>query len=93
MSVRICLLGANGFIGSHLSEAILKQTDWHIDAMDLSKDKLTACLSQPRFHFMCGDITQETQWVEDKIKQCDVLLPLVAIATPALYITEPLRVF
>ena len=35
--MKILILGANGFIGSHLSEAIFAKTDWHIDAMDLAK--------------------------------------------------------
>src|SRR3990167_9739955 len=91
--MRVCILGANGFIGSHLSETILKTTDWQIDAIDLAQDKLGACLSHPRFHFFRGDITQETQWIDEHIQKCDVLLPLVAIATPMLYVQDPLRVF
>ena len=34
--MNILILGANGFIGSHLSEAILAKTDWQIYAMDLA---------------------------------------------------------
>lgn len=91
--MNILILGANGFIGSHLSEAILNQTDWHIYAMDLTQDKLSACLSHPRFHFVIGDMTQETDWIKTHIALCDVVLPLVAVATPALYVQDPLRVF
>jgi nucleoside-diphosphate-sugar epimerase len=91
--LRICILGANGFIGSHLSEIILSQTDWQIDAMDLASDKLEKCINHSRFHFKQGDMTREMNWVEERIKQCDVLLPLVAIATPATYVNNPLRVF
>ena len=36
--MNILILGANGFIGSHLSETILARKDWHIYAMDLTKD-------------------------------------------------------
>lgn len=91
--MNILILGANGFIGSHLSEAILAQKDWHIHAMDLTQDKLETCLSHPRFHFKAGDITKEKDWVEARIKECDAILPLVAIATPATYVQEPLRIF
>lgn len=91
--MNILILGANGFIGSHLSEAILAQTDWQIAAMDLTQDRITACLTNPRFQFKLGDITKETDWIEKQIKHCDVVLPLVAIATPALYVQDPLRVF
>lgn len=91
--MHVLILGANGFIGSHLSEAILARTDWHIHAMDLAEDKLATCLSHPRFHFKNGDMTKEKEWVSEQIKICDVVLPLVAVATPALYVQDPLRVF
>ena len=91
--MNILILGANGFIGSHLSEAILAKKDWHIDAMDLSQYKLKACLNHSRFHFVEGDITKQTDWISDHIKTSDVVVPLVAIATPALYVQDPLRVF
>lgn len=91
--MKILILGANGFIGSHLSEAILTKTDWHVAAMDLTQDKLDACLTHPRFEFKTGDITKEQDWIHAQIKQCDVVLPLVAVATPALYVQDPLRVF
>jgi len=49
--------------------------------------------SPSAFHFFEGDITINREWVEYHIRKCDVLLPLVAIATPATYISDPLRVF
>lgn len=91
--MNILILGANGFIGSHLSEAILAQKDWHIYAMDLTSDKITSSLENPRFHFTQGDITKQKDWISEHIKKCDVILPLVAIATPATYVQDPLRVF
>lgn len=89
----ILILGANGFIGSNLSEIILAKTDWQISAMDMAQDKLETCLNNQRFHFFQGDMTLEKQWVTEHIKKCDVVLPLVAIATPAVYVQDPLRVF
>src|SRR3990167_2221776 len=91
--MKILILGANGFIGSHLSETILTQTDWHIDAMDLNDNKLSNCLNHSRFHFTMGDITKNKTWITSHIEQCDVILPLVAIATPMLYVQNPLAVF
>lgn len=91
--MNVLILGANGFIGTHLSEAILTNTDWHIYAMDLSQDKLGEALNHPRLHFQCGDITKQKDWIHACIQKCDVVLPLVAIATPALYVQDPLRVF
>jgi nucleoside-diphosphate-sugar epimerase len=91
--MNVLILGANGFIGSHLSETILAKKDWQIYAMDLAQDKIASCLDNPRFHFKTGDITKETNWIREHIQKCDVILPLVAVATPALYVQDPLRVF
>jgi len=91
--MNVLILGANGFIGSHLSEAILKNTDWQVFALDMMQDKLENCLGHARFHFTLGDMTVKKEWVTEHIKKCDVVLPLVAIATPAVYVQEPLRVF
>lgn len=91
--MKVFILGANGFIGSHLSEAILAKTDWEITAIDLATDKIESSLNHPRFHFTVGDITVMKAWVKQQIQQCDVVLPLVAIATPALYVQNPLRIF
>lgn len=91
--MKVLILGANGFIGSHLSESILKNTDWQIYALDMTQDKLDNCLGHDRFHFTLGDMTVKKEWVSEQIKQCDVILPLVAIATPAAYVQNPLRVF
>lgn len=91
--MNVLILGANGFIGSHLSETILAKKDWQIYAMDLTQDKLTDCLSNPRFHFTTGDITKNKEWISEHIQKCDVVLPLVAVATPATYVQDPLRVF
>lgn len=91
--MNILILGANGFIGSNLSEAILANKDWQIYAIDMATDKLSSCLGHERFHFTEGDITVNKDWVTEHIKKCDVILPLVAIATPMTYVQNPLRVF
>lgn len=93
MSLKILLLGASGFIGSNLSEFILRYRDWTVYAMDIQSDKLETCLGHDRFNFVEGDITINREWVEYHIKKCDLVIPLVAIATPASYVREPLRVF
>ncbi len=91
--MNVLILGANGFIGSHLSETILAKTSWQIHAMDLTQDKLSDCLGNARFHFKTGDITKEQDWIAERIQHCDVVLPLVAIANPSVYVQHPLRVF
>lgn len=91
--MKILILGANGFIGHAISRRILEDTDWQVYAMDLADDRLAAYRNHPRFRFLEGDITIMREWIDYHIKVCDVLLPLVAIATPKSYIERPLEVF
>ncbi len=91
--LKVLILGANGFIGHHLSRRILDTTDWEIDAMDLAGDRLSQLRENSRFRFFQGDMTVDQDWVRRRIQECDVVLPLVAIATPSTYVTDPLRVF
>jgi nucleoside-diphosphate-sugar epimerase len=90
---KLCILGVNGFIGHHLSKRILADTDWDVFGMDMSSDRVTDLMDNPRFHFFEGDITINKEWIEYHIRKCDVVRPLVAIATPATYVREPLKVF
>jgi len=90
---KVLILGVNGFIGHHLSNRILATTDWEVYGMDMSTDRITDLIGKPRFHFFEGDITINKEWVEYHVRKCDVILPLVAIATPSTYVKEPLRVF
>lgn len=93
MPLRILILGANGFIGSSLTHAILRQKDWQVFGMDMASHKLDNCLGHERFKFVEGDITINREWIEYHIKKCDVVIPLVAIANPIQYGRDPLRVF
>jgi nucleoside-diphosphate-sugar epimerase len=88
------ILGANGFIGSALTNAILRTTPWEVFGIDLADNKLGDLpKNSSRFHFVEGDITINKEWVEYHVKKCDAVVPLVAIANPAQYVTHPLRVF
>ena len=89
----ILILGVNGFIGHHLSTRILATTDWRVFGMDMYSERISPLLANPRLHFFEGDITINREWIEYHVKKCDVVLPLVAIATPATYVRDPLRVF
>ena len=93
MALKVMILGANGFIGSALTNSILRTRDWDVYGMDLSDHKLSGLPQTSRFHFVEGDITINKEWVEYHVKKCDAIVPLVAIANPAQYVTHPLRVF
>jgi len=90
---KVLILGVNGFIGHHLSKRIIETTDWDVFGMDMQTDRIAELMENKRFHFFEGDITINREWIEYNIRKCDVILPLVAIATPAIYVKEPLRVF
>jgi nucleoside-diphosphate-sugar epimerase len=89
----VLILGVNGFIGHHLSTRILNTTDWRVFGMDMYSDRIAPLLENSRLKFFEGDITINREWIEYHVKKADVVLPLVAIATPAIYVREPLRVF
>lgn len=93
MSLKILILGINGFIGSNLVQQILQEKDWNVYGIDIGDKNLEPFLNHPRLHFFKGDITQQSAWIESHIKQCDVVLPLVAIANPGTYVKNPLRIF
>ena len=78
---KILILGVNGFIGHQ------------VYGMDMQSERIADLLPEKRFHFFEGDITINKEWIEYHIKKCNTVLPLVAIATPATYVREPLRVF
>ncbi len=90
---KILILGVNGFIGHHLTRRILNDSDWQVFGMDMMRDRVEEWREHPRFKFFEGDITINREWVEYHVKKCDVVLPLVAIATPKTYVEDPLRVF
>ena len=89
----VLILGVNGFIGHHLTRHIIEKTDWRVFGMDMQSDRVAPWIGHPRFRFFEGDIAINKEWIEYHVRKCDVVLPLVAIATPATYVSEPLRVF
>jgi len=91
--LKVLILGANGFIGSSLTRAILTRKDWEVYGMDIDSHKLEDSLGDPRFKFVEGDITINKEYIEYHVQKCDVVIPLVAIANPIQYGRDPLRVF
>ncbi|POA20779.1 bifunctional UDP-glucuronic acid oxidase/UDP-4-amino-4-deoxy-L-arabinose formyltransferase [Pseudomonas sp. FW300-N1A1] len=90
---RVLILGVNGFIGNHLSERLLRDGRYEVYGLDIGSDAIERLRSHPNFHYVEGDISIHSEWIEYHIKKCDVVLPLVAIATPIEYTRNPLRVF
>lgn len=92
--MKILILGVNGFIGHHLVNRILaEKPDWQVFGMDLGTERIGAALNNPQFNFLEGDISINKEWIEYHVKKCDVIMPLVAIATPKAYVEDPIGVY
>ncbi len=91
--MNVLILGAGGFIGSHLTRAILDRTGWHVCGLDLHTERLTRFLEHPRLTLRRGDLHAELDWIEHWLTWADVCLPLAATATPATYVRDPLGTF
>jgi UDP-4-amino-4-deoxy-L-arabinose formyltransferase/UDP-glucuronic acid dehydrogenase (UDP-4-keto-hexauronic acid decarboxylating) len=89
----VLILGVNGFIGNALSERLLESGQYEVHGMDIRSNYIQHLIGQPGFHYEEGDISIHREWTEYHIKKCDIVLPLVAIATPIEYTRNPLRVF
>jgi len=89
----VLILGVNGFIGNHLSSRLLESGRYEVHGMDLGTSSIRHLIGQADFHFTEGDISIMREWIEYHVRKCDVILPLVAIATPIEYVRNPLRVF
>ena len=89
----VLILGVNGFIGNHLSERLLESGGYEVHGMNLFSNTIERLLEHPHFHFKEGDISIMREWIEYHARKCDIILPLVAIATPKEYVRNPIRVF
>jgi len=89
----VLILGVNGFIGNALSERLLADGRYEVHGMDLHSNYIEHLIDRPNFFYEEGDISIHREWIEYHIRKCDIVLPLVAIATPIEYTRNPLRVF
>tara|TARA_B100001063_G_C16747376_1_gene548322 strand:- start:201 stop:1202 length:1002 start_codon:yes stop_codon:yes gene_type:complete len=88
----IFILGCNGFIGSNLVKALIDKK-FYVTGIDITSTNLLKSLDNNYFSFKRGDVFKNMKWIENQIKKSDIVLPLVAIATPNVYVKDPLRIF
>ncbi|KAF8370251.1 hypothetical protein HHK36_031713 [Tetracentron sinense] len=91
----ICMIGAGGFIGSHLCEKLMAETPHKVLAVDVYSDKIKHLLEPSslawadRIQFHRINIKHDSR-LEGLIKMADLTINLAAICTPADYNTRPL---
>jgi UDP-apiose/xylose synthase len=86
---RIAVLGAGGFIGSHLVPALIERFGCDVDAVDTNFEKLEH--ESPHLHRIHARV-EDPGVVEQVTNRSRVVVSLTALCNPALYSTVPLDV-
>jgi UDP-glucose 4-epimerase len=93
--LRYLITGGAGFIGSHLSEALLSRGD-SVTVLDNlstgSHQNLAAVADNPNLSIVHGSVLDELQ-VDELVHECDSVIHLAAAVGVKLIIDQPLRSF
>ena len=85
--------GGSGFIGSHLTEALLARGDSVIALDNLSTGRISnldSVIEHPRLRFVHGSVLDELI-VDELTSQCDVVIHLAGAVGVKLIVEHPLR--
>jgi UDP-apiose/xylose synthase len=85
---RIAVLGAGGFLGSHLVPALRAGRECEIDAVDVDLTKLAPADGVRRIQARLD----RPGLIEELVDRCEVIISLTALCNPSLYNTQPLAV-
>ncbi|MCA2185162.1 NAD-dependent epimerase/dehydratase family protein [Nonomuraea cavernae] len=84
------ITGGSGFIGSHLTDALLARGDSVVILDNLSTGRLSNLRPHPGMRFVHGSILDELI-VDELVNQCDVVVHLAAAVGVKLIVEQPLR--
>jgi len=90
---RLLVLGANGFIGSHLVDALLQCNDIWVVAVDKDTHKSFDLRQHPRCEFVETDVLHSVDLINELIMDTDVVIPLIATARPEHFLRDPISTF
>ena len=91
--MRVLITGGAGFVGSHLSEALLDRGDEVYVLDDLSTgsiDNISHLKTNPKFHYTIDTVTNEPLLAE-LIDRCDTVVHLAAAVGVKLIVESPVR--
>src|SRR5215204_4952678 len=91
--MRVLITGGAGFVGSHLSEALLARGDEVYVLDDLSTgsiDNIAPLKSHAKFHYTIDSVTNEPLLAE-LIDRCDTVVHLAAAVGVKLIVESPVR--
>jgi UDP-glucose 4-epimerase len=91
--MRILVTGGAGFIGSHLSEALLDRGHevWALDDLSTGRlENLSSFERHPRFRFLEGDVADQAL-VNGLVAQCEQVFHLAAAVGVKYVLENPLR--
>ncbi|GAA3429664.1 NAD-dependent epimerase/dehydratase family protein [Streptosporangium sandarakinum] len=84
------ITGGSGFVGSHLTDALLARGDSVMILDNLSTGRLDNLRAHPRLHFVQGSVLDELV-VDELVHRCDVVVHLAAAVGVKLIVEQPLR--
>lgn len=90
--MRIAVLGAGGFIGTHIVDRLLNASDHDVVGVDVTTDKLDQ-IDTTGLDFHHVDIKAEPELIDDVVNAADVVVDLIAFANPSIYVESPAEVF
>ena len=91
--LRVLVIGANGFIGSHLIESLLEYKDIYVVAVDKETHNSKNFLQHSRCDFIIADVLDSRELIQILINDADVVIPLVAIPQPDFFFRDPISTF
>jgi UDP-glucose 4-epimerase len=92
--MQVFITGGAGFIGGHLTEALIRRGDRVRVLDDLSTGNLRNLASvhdDPAFEFIRADVVQDSSLVRRCIKEADAVIHLAAAVGVELVVKEPAR--